>query len=894
MISTLAACCLSLTFLLDRDNMMFLAFTRQNKTTAAIEVTTDEGIPQLQIIVNRYKPKDVHFIAELWNVPQPEALAKLNEVCENLEPDVIETIEFEPREGVIEALLNSQPITPAIPDPLNPAATSAPSPRSYTLYVREINQLKQHGKTYTGDNLEAVFKDSLSQLPHYKEPLIEWTDTDSFCCLDVDYHDVETLPTWDELNTLVSSIQPQPLAWHMSHGHGAKLYYVHSPAYTATELAAVAGISWIGLDCRASFDLIKSTRHPCYPRSRDNSTAPCDSVESISFLYGESNVSTLRKLLSSDVEYSDVDDYLQSNGYHFGSTLPHSLCPINPTADDKLNVFVGEKGIYCHRCRAKGYGSGQPGFVSYAQLVGTIDNRLSTMVKNFCHLEHAKVVLQNLYPKVGAKTLADIYRVMLKIVHTPDDPRINMAMLSGKGFIRTKGKWVTVDGTESLIESKPAFINSLPATKYIDRTEGKLVPDVNKVVAFVNAGDIEEYGYPDISFLRGCKVYGQFLPYKKHENIKVIVRPEFKNCVPLYVPPSQRMPSEIAWGMLDSVFPGIDRNYVKLLICAKGAAEGRLAQCPFLLVCGPSSAGKSTTVHIAAGICGDKADEPTFTPIVERFRQGLLEGARNSGFICVNEVFKMAERARLSYTQAIDPMLSLTEDSRSHELYIGSVPFGRLPVFVLTDINIPVDVERDYQLARRFTFYRLGAAHNWQDNIIHAGISPHEFRLISYDHNAAADAILSEVIDEFFKVPTPLHEMADKLQSGTLEEYSGEKDRTSERLRQLYNEVVKAPALIGSHLTRYPYPGWKMIDRVRDDALNDIWIDLCDGKDAETWCKSRTVESQDWSKILSLDFPTICEIRSSKGNQNVLYIRFCSTENRRKPMWVNGKTIKPE
>ena len=871
---------------------MFLAFTRQSRTTAVLEVTDDEGTPQVQITVNRYKPKDVHYVAELWNVPQPEALCKLNEVCETDELDSLSTVEFTPRAGVMEAVLANLPLPSAIPDPLaTPLPTVDTTVRTFTCYVREINQLKQHGRSITDSSVATAFRNALVELPHYREPLIEWNDTEQFCCLDVDYHSEPTKPTWDELNNLVSRVTPQPHAWHMSHGHGAKLYYTSSPAYTATELAAVAGLSWIGLDCRASFDLIRSTRHPCYPRTRDGSVAPCDGIESVSFLYGESDVSTIRKLLTGDVEYSDVDEYLQLRGFHFGATLPHRLCPIAPTDDDKPNVFVGERGIFCHRCQAKGYGSGQAGFVSYGQLVGTIDNRLSTMVKGFCHLEHARVILQNLYPTVGAKVLTDIYRVMLKIVHTPDDPRINMAMNCGRGFIRTRGQWVTLDGTESLIESKPAFINSLPGTKFVDKEEGKLLPDVNKVVAFVNAGDIEEYGYPDISFLRGCKIYGQFLPYKRTENIKVIVRPEFKNNIPQYVPSSTRMPSEVAWNMLESVFPGIDRNYVKLLIAAKGAAEGRLAQCPFLLVCGPSSAGKSTTVHIAAGLCGDKADEPTFVPQVDRFRQALMEGARNSGFICVNEVFKMAERAKLSYTQAIDPMLSLTEDSRSHVLYVGAVPFGRLPVFVLTDIDIPIEVERDYQLARRFTFFRLGAANNWQDNIIHAGISPHEFRLISYDHNAAADAIVSEVIDEFFRVPTPLHEMAKKLQSGTLEAYSGEGDRTVERLKQLYREVCNAPVLTGSHLARYPYPGWKLVDRIKDDAINEVWIDLCDGKEPENWSKSRAVASQDWSKLVGSDFPVVCEFRCSKANQNQVYIRFCSTENRKKPKWVNGKDV---
>lgn len=875
---------------------MFLAFTRQTKNAASIEVTNDDGVPYFQITVNRYKPKDIKFVAELWNVPQPEALAKINTVCECDDPEFIDSVEFTPRPGVIEALLADRPIEPAIPDPLdNPSGTQSP-PRRNTFYVRNINQLKQFGLSFVDDSSEVAFRAALNGPlgnANFTEPLIEWTDQEAFCCLDIDYHDkaLEERLTPETAGLIVSRIKPQPLAWHMSHGRGVKLYYLASPGFTASELAAIAGISWVGMEPCSTFDLIRSTRHPCYERARDGAPAPVASPEAISYIYGNSDVSTIRKMLAAEVEYSDVEEFLQSRGYYFGATLPHSECPISPTDDDKQNVFVGESGIFCHRCQARGYGFGTPGFMPYARLVGTVDNRIVTMVKHFCHFEHAKVVLQNVFPKVPVKILADTYRIMLKILHTPDDPRIHAAMFAGKGFIRTRGQWVTADGAESLSEQKSLFINNLPAVKFVDKNEGKLVPDVNKVVAFNNAGDISEYGYPDISFLRGCKIYGQFMSYKREENIKVIIRPEFKNCIPQYLIESKRMPTEEAWGFLDSTFPGVDRNYIKLLIAAKGASEGRLAQCPFLLIAGPTSAGKSTSVHIAAGLCGDKADEPTFHPQVDRFRQALMDGARNSGFLCINEVFKMADRNKLSYTQALDPMLSLTEDSRSHVLYVGSVPFGRLPVFVLTDIEIPAEVERDYQLARRFTFYRLGQSNNWQDQIISAGIRPHEFRLISYEHNLAADTILSEVIDEFFHEPIPLHEMATKLQSGTLDNYSGEKDRTLESLKRFYQLVCDAAPLTGSHAQRYSGRGWKMIDRASMGPLNDVWDDLCDGKEPEQWSKSRVVASQDWKKILELSFPIICELRVTKSSQNVVYVRFASVENRRRPEWINGQGV---
>lgn len=868
--------------------MPMLAFTRQSNLRVAVEIVNDEGEPQYQALLNRYNTEDVKWIARLWGVDLPTATAKLNEVCEARDDTTCEVIEFDPEPGLIESIISLEGTTSAPVEQVEPVPP-------FVIHVRNLDQVRQHGQAYTNEQVEQALREALTATlgnTTAREPILEWMDKDRLCCLDIDYHDLEMgdRPDTAELTSIVDRIKPQPLAYHASHGRGCKLYYLAKPGFTATELAAVAGISWITIDPRATFDLIKSTRHPCYPRSRDDTAAPCNGIEDIAFLYGTGDLATVRKLLLADVEYNDVEEWLSDKGWSIGQTLQHKDCPIHPTDDPKENVFIGDKGVFCHRCYARGYGGSTPGFVSYASLVGTVDSRLTTMVKHFCHLTHARIVLSNIYCNVPLKLLDDVYCVMLKVVHGPEDQRIPIAMKSGVGFVRIKGQWVTEDGRESLTDSKMSFINSLPATKYVVRggkEAGKLMPDVNKVVAFSNAGDLQDYGYPDVSFLRGCKIYGQFQSYRDNENVKVVIRSEFKNNVPQYIPLSRRMPIEDAWRLVESEFPGVDRNYIKLLISAKGASEGRLAQCPFLLVCGPSGAGKSTTVHIASGICGDKADEPIFTANVERFRQSLMDSAKNSGFVCINEVFKMAEHARMSYTQALDPMLSLTEDSRSHVLYVGSVAFGRLPVFVCTDINVPQEVEADRQLARRFTFYRLNNENFWQDTLVRKQIRPHELRLLSYDHNAACDSILSSIIDEFFQEPIPLFEIAEKLKATSLMEYSGELDRKKCDMRKLYDMVLAAPVISGSDALRYSPSGqWRRIDRMNQEGINGIWDDLADGQEPEKWCKSRAIDSEDWSRIAGTKFPIMCEYRVYR--QSVIYIRFRSTDSSRKPGWING------
>lgn len=864
---------------------MQLVLTRRTSNTVSIEILNDEGEPQYQTLLNRFRDRDIRWLSTVWGEDVPSVTAKLNEVCE-VESDEIpyQVLEFNPSEDLIKSIVSG---TEVIKDELVDI-------QPFTLYVRELSQLQSHSVSFSEVESDVCLSQAFCQTwEHSSNPslefIIEWADTNRLVCLDIDYHalDLSSRPDSTCLSDLVSRLEPKPFAWHPSHGKGAKLYYTNLPGYTAKELASIAGLNWIQLDSSATFDLTKSTRHPFYNRKRDNLPSPCNAI---TYLAPSNNLAAIKRLLTSDIEWADVEAYLSSCGFHLGQILPHSECPIDPTNDHKSNVYVGDKGFFCHRCAAKGLGSIVPGFTSYASLIGCNDTRLATMVRNFCHLEHARVVLSNLYPTVATKILEDIYRVMLKIVHSTDDPRIQLAMRSGTGFIRINGLWVSVTGDATLSHGIPEFVRSLPATMYVKKQgkdAGGLSADVSKTVAFLNDGDLTEHGYPDISFLRGCKIFGHYNRYPADEIVKVVIRKEFARVSPKWIPLNQRMNVEEAWQLLEHEFPGISRNYVKLLIATKGASEGRLAQCPFLLISGPSGAGKSTTVHIAAGLCGDKADEPIWNANTERFRMALMDGVKHSGFICVNEVFKYADNSRLSYTQALDPMLSLTEDSRSHVMYVGSIPFGRLPVFVLTDINIPPEVVADRQLARRFVVYRLDGENQWAETLVHRQIRPHQFRLISPEHNAAADSILSDVIDTYFREPIPLQTIAESLSITTLQTYSEDVDRKQTGLLDFYNLVLAAPSSSGIHAKRYsPLSGWKVIDRLNDSPLMQAWSDLSDGVEPHKWSRSRLIDGEDWSRIVGTKFPIMCEYRSYK-NQTV-YIRFRSTDSTRAPKWVNG------
>lgn len=861
---------------------MELTFIRKTDSRVAIELS-DNGETIWQRNVNRYVERDIRILCNLTGQSIPEMTQVVNTVCSVKTKGEYreETIECFPTKHFLESLKYT---------PQGNETREVVELEPFVVIAREMQQPKEYAEKFTADLAHDALRDALNSTCYGDEPLIEWDGKDKLCCLDIDYHHVETdkRPTLEQTAEIVRQIKPQPFCWHPSHSKGAKLYYSYKPGFTAEELASVAGIQWVKLDSRATFDLIKSTRHPLYRRKLDNAPAPCETLDGIKYTYGSGDLTAIRKLLLSEADDTDISELLAEKGWKVGQTLPHSDCPINPTDDSKQNVFIGEKGVFCHRCHALGLGpKSSPGFTPFAAMIGGTDNRITTMVKCFCHVEHAKIILQMIFPNIPLVTLETVYRIMLKLVHSPDDPRITLAMVAGKGFVRTVGRWVSVDGQTTLTHNQTNYVNSLPAV-LIPSEKGYNI-NTAAATALQNTGDLHEYGYPDITFIRGCKIYGQFLQASTNEVTYPIVRKEFAGCPPRYIHTNKRMSDEEIWAIIDSEFPGIDRNYLTLLIAAKGASEGRTAQCPFILVTGPSGSGKSTTPHIAAGICGDKADEPIWHPHPERFRASLMDAAGSSSFVVVNEIFKSAKMNKLDHVQALNPMLSLTEDSRSHVLYLGSVPFGRLPVFILTDVQIPKEVESDVQIARRFIYYRLNTRIYWEENLVSRSVRPHQFRLISHDHAIAADSLLSNIIDQYFQERTTLKTIADSLSARSLENYSDEPERKKALLKLFYLELINAPALVGSDSQRYsPKQGWKRIDRSAG-KLNDLWQDICDGNGQDDWQSSRMADSEDWQQLLGLKFPVSIDI--NKYQQSAIYVRFRDATNPRKPAWINGALI---
>jgi hypothetical protein len=414
------------------------------------------------------------------------------------------------------------------------------------------------------------------------------------------------------------------------------------------------------------------------------------------------------------------------------------------------------------------------------------------------------------------------------------------------------------------------------------------VQKINNGKIFISPSDVEElrhgdndigkYGVFDLTPIKACKIWGQFLSYGEDKFPFVLVNEDYpSDKLPRYVSIKNRMDTQEAWKLLEKVYPEIDRNYIELLIAAKGVAEGGLDQ-PIIVVNGPSGSGKTMSVDIAASICGDYAGEPLWNSNTERMRQGIMSDIDRGDFIKLDEVFKIADREKKSAREALDPILNMGEKSSSHKMYVGPVRLGRLFVLVFTDIIMPEDVIEDLQLGRRLTYVRLyNRVPDWKVTSLQYSINRKTgFRGANREFADASDSILSSVIDKYFSIPNLWSNIV-KDCGYTMLEHAQEYDMTSETLLEFFRQVCLAKPLTGSDEHRYPGRGWKRIQRDYDknDLASEAWLGVCDRGDK--WNRSRKCSEISWNQLLGYDgsdnkLSIYLDIRPYKSN--IIYLRF--------------------
>ncbi len=724
--------------------------------------------------------------------------------------------------------------------------------------------------------IEKIINDTT--FPSHCEPMIEWDDLDTLAMVDLDVlkADVAGYYTHNKMVELLSTFQPLPFAAWVTHGGGLRLAYHSMGGFTALELASVAHLNLSASVVYDRIEIKKQTRHPAYRRTDGRG---CSTPK---FMEQQTDMSIIRRWMRQITSNDDeVQSWLENNNLEVGKRYPHSCCPVNPSDEGKRDpVMVNEDGIFCHICESQGVsiGGNLPGFFPFGSLLrNTVGSLFACLVRNVTHWEHAQHVVIN---KMGIRGFSakGVYSAALKCEHGTNDQRIPMAFMAGQNLIRFHHKWATNQGETYTKEVKP-LIDGLPAV-YDKMPDGSLAMNRAKVSTFENPVDLTTYGYPHLTPTFGMSFYGYHAYQPDRIEIPVVLqtstlaREDMIRYRPKYVHSQHRMSIDDAWAHVELTFPGIYREFITLLIAAKGVAEVATSMPPMVYVAGPTGTSKTTSISVAAAICGDIHTEGTWSTNVERIRQQVINGRDNGTFVSFNEVIKNYQAAKGKMTSsgtALDTALGLTEGSTSHQMYIGPVKLGALPVLVWTDTTLPFQISEDQQLARRLIYVQLLSSVNWQRSINNLGMKIHDYRCVSERNTDACNSIVSHIIDKYFTSSMTFAEIAHDLGYSLMCE-SDALTAIRTDLRHFFDLVCKADTVTGSDALRWKGRGWKKISRSNVSPLAEVWLQLCDEANGGAFTESRTCSAEDWGKLLGVDRRIEFQIRPN-GNSTVA-VRF--------------------
>lgn len=740
----------------------------------------------------------------------------------------------------------------------------------FTVRVRGTNERAESAREFTGPDPLAVLRLAIDCVDYpAADPLIYWDGLDHLAAVDLDHHAVpyDDRPAHEQLRALADLVEPRARCVWSTHGRGLRLIYTARDGFTAGELAAVAALWLVSWTPSARVELKSITRHPAYRRG-EHACGP------VGWITGDCDLGAVKGWLGRhDASATEIQTWLADRGLANGRRYPHEKCPARPDEPGGRDpVTVHDGGIFCHRCAGVGvtWGSRKPGWFPFARLCGRfIDAALTRCLRRITHWEHAQHVVEDVTGLTG-EVARLAYAAALRVLHGPDDPRVPLASVKGSDLIRLDTGWARLDGTP-IVKGEP-IVASIPAAHVITE-KGTAAASMELVARLMQPGDLSNLGYSALTPVWGHRIYTYWLPPRSPLTIPIVMQTgalasdahaAFR---PKYIPPDRR-DLDAAWRTLEAILPGLNREYLQLLLAARGCVEGELGLPPFIFTAGSTGAAKTATIMVAAAIAGDAATEITWSRDTDRLRQGLHNAKTRGTFAVFNEFLKDAGRGSGGFPagngvdgaiSAMDFVLNLTPDSVSHSLYVGPVRLGTPPVCVWTDTAIPDFVSGSAQVARRIVGVQLTGSVRWEQSLTSAGHNkPGALRTEGNPATAhACDVILSHVIDRFFRQPPSFPSIARELGYDLLCD-SPTARRVQDRIREFF-DVVSAAPLAASHVqSRFGGRGWVQIPLVGESDFKVLWQSLCDA----TGRASMRISETDLAQLLGVPGPIAFETRS--------------------------------
>lgn len=722
---------------------------------------------------------------------------------------------------------------------------------------------------------------------------VEWDRADLLAVLDVDWHGAPA-PAWPVLEAALLSSGVVPAAYWRSRNGGLHAVIESADGLRADELAAACAVGLLEApalaDC-TGVEVISRTGVP--PADAPQSWQPQR--------VGELLRSWQRRELDQP-SAEEIEEYRSSRGW-LGRDATHDQCPIDPKRASaqagRRPVFFGERGVTCLSCSARGIRPG--GFVPWAELLRgqSKPNRILTCARALTCWSHASLVLaHDIGPRLPAHAQRLAYTALCRILHGADDPRIARLSRSDDGdFVRGISCWLDPRSGYAPVKPDPAYLRLMPSNTFV-KDDGEIGIDATAISRCSATGEVP--GFPPIIPVRGVQLWGAFNAYPSIAHALRV--PHYSGSAPA---PRYRSADsydrEGAWAELQGHFPGLRRDYLTLLLVARGYAESGAGRVPRILATGPSGSAKSTTVGLAAAIVGDTCEIVPDDP--RTFRETFDNAAANSaGWILCDELAKPQPKRLVSRRSSSPFAIFLPLEQRNYTarlLYIGPIRTLMQSVVVVTGTQLPDGMSEDRQLARRFVHVRLPGKVPVQWDAACGFGDAARVR----EHLAdACDAIWSGVVDDFFVDPLPTFEdAARQLGFGLLQDTQDDEAADGEDGLSVVGRVRELFDLLCSGEGSAPPParaeaaGRRRYDFGGEQRAAQLWRELCDdAADSELRYRSERVSELDLRQVLGVTrWPGEAVWLEIRGEGRAVYLRF-GVGPHKHPHAVNAELLAPE
>lgn len=723
--------------------------------------------------------------------------------------------------------------------------------------VRPINANSSANKEAQKDDPIEGFREALGLYPDC-ESVISWKGLKSLALLDVDYHHCEPPPRHRAL-ALLSKLRPIPFCSWISHGCGLHALYHAQGGLDAEEVAACAAINIKSLSPQSAPEVISITRHPYHGRVKNGVTQTASPLQwrpqSL-----DAMVSQWRGGDEDSVSDEDVAEWLLNSGMSMDGRYPHTMCPYDPcTGKGNDPVVVTDTGILCHRCRGTDHSS--RGFSPWSKLIrGRSVSRIVSCAKRFTPWDHAKFVVNEDYgDRISKRLLEKVYVALCKSIHGADHPNIWRISDSFQCVRSSANTWIDSDTFEPISPPpKPGRLQDMPGCRKAWKDEA------GEWETAIDAKEIDKLstnqklvGWPGIIPIRGIKVWGRYLPYGDKRFVRGVIHDDTQWPQPKYLSEGDRLSEEECEKHIETCFPEINVDYLKLLIVARGFAESGTGKVPIIVSTGPSGAGKSIVCLLAASILGDHMVKVP----KGNYQETVGYSAYQGGFLLLDEFAKGL--AGDSLRKKFDFLLEIDRDFSFRQLHVGPVTARINNVILVANNAYDAGLFDHKQICRRAVHVGLNIEpeKDWATTCGTGDVRL--WRRETYNQRVA-DSFLSYIVDDYFsdidaasKGRLSFVEAAKEVGFGLLLD-SQEKDvfegmDTDDVIREFFVALQRCEDH-GDHVVKYKGRGWRVfnINDTNHEAAK-LWRELCDDPtDREKKKVSMKLSERDLSKVLGV------------------------------------------